>query len=46
MSLMEKVIISWSGGKDSAMALYTILGSGQYETSNFSPCLTLNSHVK
>lgn len=28
---MEKIIISWSGGKDSAMALYTILGSGQYE---------------
>ncbi len=27
---MEKVIMSWSGGKDSAMALYTILGSGQY----------------
>ena len=27
---MEKVIMSWSGGKDSAMALYTILGAGQY----------------
>ncbi len=29
--MKEKVILSWSGGKDSAMALHTLLESGQYE---------------
>ena len=28
---MEKVILSWSGGKDSAMSLYEIQKSGKYE---------------
>ncbi len=28
---MEKVILSWSGGKDSAMSLYEIQKSGEYE---------------
>jgi uncharacterized protein (TIGR00290 family) len=28
---MTKVIVSWSGGKDSAMALYAIRASGTYE---------------
>jgi uncharacterized protein (TIGR00290 family) len=28
---MEKVLISWSGGKDSAMALHEILASKQYQ---------------
>ena len=28
---MEKVLFSWSGGKDSARALYEILGSHQYQ---------------
>jgi len=27
----EKVVLAWSGGKDSAMALYALLGSGRYE---------------
>jgi len=27
----EKVIVAWSGGKDSALALYEILNSGSYE---------------
>jgi len=27
----EKVLLSWSGGKDSAMALYALLESGRYE---------------
>jgi uncharacterized protein (TIGR00290 family) len=27
----EKVVLAWSGGKDSAMALHTLLGSGRYE---------------
>lgn len=27
----EKVVLSWSGGKDSAMALYELLKSEQYE---------------
>ena len=31
MRLREKVIVSWSGGKDSALALYEVLGTGNYE---------------
>ena len=29
--MKEKVILAWSGGKDSAMALHALLNSGQYE---------------
>jgi uncharacterized protein (TIGR00290 family) len=29
--MREKVIVAWSGGKDSAFALYEILNSGSYE---------------
>jgi uncharacterized protein (TIGR00290 family) len=29
--MREKVIVAWSGGKDSALALYEILASGEYE---------------
>lgn len=29
--MKEKVVLAWSGGKDSAMALYALLGSGRYE---------------
>ncbi|TRO47131.1 diphthine--ammonia ligase [Candidatus Bathyarchaeota archaeon] len=29
--MKEKVVVAWSGGKDSALALYTILNSGSYE---------------
>jgi uncharacterized protein (TIGR00290 family) len=29
--LREKVIVSWSGGKDSALALYEVLETGNYE---------------
>lgn len=28
---MEQVLVSWSGGKDSALALYELMGSGGYE---------------
>jgi uncharacterized protein (TIGR00290 family) len=31
MSLREKVIVSWSGGKDSALALHEVLKTGNYE---------------
>ena len=31
MHLREKVIVSWSGGKDSALALYEVLETGNYE---------------
>jgi uncharacterized protein (TIGR00290 family) len=31
MTLTEKAIVLWSGGKDSALALYEILKSGRYE---------------
>jgi len=31
MYLREKVIVSWSGGKDSALALYEVLETGNYE---------------
>ena len=29
--MKQKVILSWSGGKDSAMALYALLKSSRYE---------------
>ena len=29
--MREKVIVAWSGGKDSALALYEVLNSGSYE---------------
>jgi len=29
--MKEKVVVAWSGGKDSALALYKILNSGSYE---------------
>ena len=29
--LKEKIVVGWSGGKDSAFALYEILKSGGYE---------------
>lgn len=28
---MERVLMSWSGGKDSSLALYEVLGEGEYE---------------
>jgi uncharacterized protein (TIGR00290 family) len=31
MVVKEKAVLSWSGGKDSAMALYALLESGRYE---------------
>jgi uncharacterized protein (TIGR00290 family) len=30
---VEKVLVSWSGGKDSAMALYEVLTRGQYQVA-------------
>ena len=32
-AVAEKVLFSWSGGKDSAIALNEILGSGKYDVS-------------
>ena len=29
--MREKVIVAWSGGKDSALALYEVLNSDSYE---------------
>jgi len=29
--MAEKVVLSWSGGKDSAMALHALLGDDRYE---------------
>jgi uncharacterized protein (TIGR00290 family) len=29
--MREKVVVSWSGGKDSALSLYEVLNSGSYE---------------
>lgn len=34
MALKKKVTVSWSGGKDSAFALYKILLSGEYEVAS------------
>src|SRR5262245_12541231 len=31
MSQREKVLFSWSGGKDSALALHEVLGDARYE---------------
>ncbi len=31
MALKKRVTISWSGGKDSALALYKVISSGEYE---------------
>jgi uncharacterized protein (TIGR00290 family) len=31
MIMREKVVVAWSGGKDSALALYEVLNSGSYE---------------
>ena len=31
--MKEKIVFSWSGGKDSAMALHDILRSGNYDVS-------------
>lgn len=32
--MKEKVVLAWSGGKDSAMALYALLNSGRYEVAS------------
>src|SRR6187402_2926492 len=34
MGSRKKITISWSGGKDSAFALYKILASGEYEVAS------------
>lgn len=34
MDLKKKITVSWSGGKDSAFALYKILLSGEYEVAH------------
>jgi uncharacterized protein (TIGR00290 family) len=37
---MEKVLISWSGGKDCALALHDILSSGEYEVAGLLTTVT------
>jgi uncharacterized protein (TIGR00290 family) len=37
---MERVIMSWSGGKDSALALAAILNTGQYEIASLLTIVT------
>jgi diphthamide synthase (EF-2-diphthine--ammonia ligase) len=37
---MEKVLVSWSGGKDSALALYEILNNQNYQISALLTTLT------
>ena len=37
---MEKVLFSWSGGKDSALSLYEILRSGKYEIVSLLTTIT------
>lgn len=39
----KKVTISWSGGKDSAFALYKILASGEFEVVNLHTVIDLDS---
>jgi uncharacterized protein (TIGR00290 family) len=38
--MLEKVIVGWSGGKDSALALYEILKAGKYEVLELLTTLT------
>jgi len=40
--MREKVIVAWSGGKDSALALYEILESGRYEVLKLLTTVTKN----
>lgn len=39
---MEKVIVSWSGGKDSALSLYEIQQSGKYQVASL--ITSINEH--
>ncbi len=39
---MEKVIVSWSGGKDSALSLYEIQRSGKYQVASL--ITSINEH--
>lgn len=38
--MKEKVIVAWSGGKDSALALYETLSSGRCEVLNLLTTVT------
>jgi len=40
MTLTEKTIVLWSGGKDSALALYEFLKSGSYEVTGLLTTVT------
>jgi uncharacterized protein (TIGR00290 family) len=40
--MMEKVIVSWSGGKDSALSLYEIQRSGRYQVASL--LTSINEH--
>lgn len=44
MDLKKKVTISWSGGKDSAFALYHVLQSGTYEVAGLH--IVINEETK
>ena len=37
---MEKVLISWSGGKDCTLALHEILSSGEYQVAGLLTTIT------
>jgi len=43
--MREKVIVAWSGGKDSALALYEVLNSGSYETLELLTTLTKDNDM-
>ena len=38
--MREKVVVAWSGGKDSALALHEILESGRYEVQELLTTVT------
>jgi diphthamide synthase (EF-2-diphthine--ammonia ligase) len=38
--MSEKVIVAWSGGKDSALALHEILESGRYKVQELLTTVT------
>ena len=43
MNLKKKVTISWSGGKDSAFALYKIFASGEFDVVNLHTVIDQDS---
>jgi uncharacterized protein (TIGR00290 family) len=44
MASKKKITISWSGGKDSAFALFKVMASGEYEVVNLHTVIDKENH--